>query len=88
MFKCTTLPDDIGVIFRDDIIQREHIPVDPGPRGYQGQDVSNEVHKCTRRVTLVATTLPQLVQSCTSDHQRGVDFKTICTESWVLEKLL
>lgn len=63
-------------------------PVDPCPGRHQCQDSGHQIHQVAGCVALVSARLPQLVQTCTSDHQRWVQLQSIGPEGWILKKLL
>lgn len=62
--------------------------VDARPGWYQRQNSSHQVHEIAGRVAFVAASLPQLIQTRASDHQRWVQLQTIGPERRILEKLL
>ena len=62
--------------------------VHSSPRGHEGQDPGHQLDQVAGGITLVSSWLPQFIEPCPTNHQGRVEFQTVRTESWVLEKLL
>ena len=62
--------------------------IDASPRRDEGEDASDNVHESVRRVVLVPSCPPQLVQARTSNHECRVDLETVGAEGRVLKVLV
>ena len=63
-------------------------PVDSRPWRDEGHDPRDDVHERVRRVVLVLSGLPELVQTGTSDDERRVQLQSVRTVGGILEVLL